>query len=104
MGKKTYKLVFDFDAIAEAEELTGRSLITGLTRDMLNSPKINFIRGMFYACAKKHQPELTFESAKNLITLKNYIKVWETVLGAFADAMKSADEGDSEPGEEQGQN
>lgn len=59
-----YKLVFDFAAIAEAEELTGHTLLAGMKQEFLTQPPINRVRDMFFASAKALQPNLTYEKAK----------------------------------------
>ena len=44
----SFDLVFDFEAIADAEEITGRPLLTGLRRRDIESPSINLVRAMLF--------------------------------------------------------
>ena len=39
----SFDLVFDFEAIADAEEITGRALLTGLRRRDIECPAINLV-------------------------------------------------------------
>ncbi len=80
---KTYPLRFDFEAIAEAEEIVNLPLITGLQARDITSPKVKLVRAMFFAAAHYDQPSLTFEDAKKLITRENLVDVWVKVLEAW---------------------
>jgi hypothetical protein len=83
LGGKQYELLYSFDAIAEAEEVVDRPLITGLRGRDITTPTVNLVRAMFYGCAKTATPELTWEQAKALITQRNIADVWVNVLRAW---------------------
>jgi len=83
IGADLFLLVFDFEAVAEAEDLTGRALLTGLTSKDARSPAINLVRGMFYACTRAHHAELDFAAIKSRINRKNIWEVWAKVLEAW---------------------
>jgi len=92
IGKSTYRLVFDFDAIAEAEEITGKSLIAGMADINIQRPKINEVRALLFASAKAEHPQLTYEYAKTLVSQKNFFDVWLKVLEAWSNASAEPDE------------
>lgn len=83
LGGTKYELLFDFEAIAEAEEITDRSLIAGLYTSEAVRPKISFLRALFFACAHSLQPSMTYEQAKLLVTQKTFGDVWMKVLEAW---------------------
>lgn len=93
-GKK-YAIQFDFEAIAEAEDLTDRPLLMGLTRRQVNQPTINFVRAMFYAGVHRHQPELQYSALAKLVTRENIGELWNDLLAAWVDSRQQ------EAGEEQ---
>lgn len=91
IGKQTFELLFDFESIALAEELTDRSLLTGLRSKDINSPSIRLVQAMLFACIHSNHPEVTFAEAKLLITRRNLSTVWGSILSAWSAGM-------SEPG------
>jgi hypothetical protein len=97
-----YHLLFDFQAVADAEELTGRSLITGLHLKDFESPSIKLVQAMLYACMKHNHPTISFELAKTFVTMKTIGKIWGAVTDAWAMAMNEPDE-DTASGEDAGQ-
>ncbi len=78
-----YNLRFDFDAIAEAEEIVDRSLITGLRPQDIRTPKVRLVQAMFFAAAHYDQPTLTYDVAKRLVTRETLPDVWPKVLEAW---------------------
>ncbi len=86
---------FDFEAIAEAEEATGRPLLMGLTRRQIDQPQISFVRGMLFAALLRHEPKITYQEAAAFVTRQTMLKIWAKLLEAW---VASAREG----GEDQG--
>jgi hypothetical protein len=84
-----YSLVFDFEAIAEAEEITGLALITGINAKTVNTPRISTIRGMLYAALRRRHAGLTYSEAAKLVAFHNFNLVWGAVLEALV-AYKEA--------------
>lgn len=84
---QTFELVFDFEAIADAEEITGRPLLTGLRRNDIESPSINLVRAMLFACIHARHSLTTFAQAKVLVTRKNLADVWGKVLEAWTEGL-----------------
>ena len=99
----TYALVFNFEAIATAEDITGRSLLTGLSNKDAIKPSINLVRAMFFACALAEQPDITFEAAKTLITPKNITEVWVQVMQAWLNGLAEPEEADEDADPNQAQ-
>lgn len=96
IGDETFDLVFDFEAIAEAEEITGKSLLSGLDAQNAARPAINFVRALFFACAKPRRPGLTYEQAKVYVTRESFADVWKAVLEAWTAAFTET-EAQAEP-------
>jgi hypothetical protein len=103
IGKETYKLVFTFESLSEAEELTGKTLLTGIRKEDIERPKIALIHAMFFAALRQHHSNVSFAQAKKLVTFKNMPEVWAKTLDAFVAATTSGDEAEDAPGEAQDQ-
>jgi hypothetical protein len=88
----SFELVFDFEAIAEAEEITGRALLTGLRRRDIEAPAINLVRAMLFACIHPKQPKVVFAEIKPLVTRENITDVWAKVLEAWTEGLSEPDE------------
>lgn len=80
---KGFELIFDFEAVARAEDLTGRAILTGLNRSTVDAPSINFVRAMLYACLLKHQPKTTYDEARALVNRDNLAVIWQAVVEAY---------------------
>lgn len=94
LGGVSYSLVYDFEAIAEAEDILDKPLITGLRGRDITTPRVNLVRAMFFATAHATHPELTYEQAKALVTRDNLVEVWPKVLEAWTLAQPDAEESD----------
>jgi hypothetical protein len=79
----TYELLFDFESIAVAEEITNVALISGLYTSDAMRPKISFLRALFFASAIAKHPHLTYEQAKALVNLRTFGDVWMAVIEAW---------------------
>jgi hypothetical protein len=93
----TYKLKFSFEAVAEAEDLTGQALLAGTF--MSEPPRINRVRAMFYASLHTFQPTLTVEEVTKMVTKNNFIEVWAVTMKSWGDGMGEPDPEDSAEGE-----
>jgi hypothetical protein len=91
LGEKTYKLLFNFEAIASAEDVTGFSLISGLRSKDVDAPKISLVRALFWAQLRAYHPDLTYEAAAMLVTQWTWRSVWEKVIEAWVAGMKRVD-------------
>ena len=86
-----YLLRFDFEAIATAEDIVGRSLLTGLRQQDIQAPSVSLVRAMLFACLLAEQ-SITYAEAKALVTRKNLADVWGKVLEAWTAGMVEPDE------------
>ena len=104
LGGEVYELLFDINAVALAEDILDRPLLTGLRQRDFSSPTISLVRGMLYACITAKQPQVTFEQAKAFVTRKNLGEIWTTVLAAWVKGMAEPDpakDGDGDPTQDQ---
>lgn len=65
--KDVIKLCYDFNNIVDAEIQSGENLLKPLSN--LSRMTAGQMRGLFYALAKKHHPQVTLADAGNLLTL-----------------------------------
>jgi hypothetical protein len=98
----SFDLVFDFEAIADAEEITGRALLTGLRRRDIEAPAINLVRAMLFACIHKAHSLAKFEDVRKLVTRANISEVWGKVLEAWTEGLAEP-EGDAPADPSEGQ-
>lgn len=94
LGGETYKLAFDFNAIATAETVAGVNLLQAID---LSGMTANQYRGMFYAALMKAHPEMTLAGAGQLITLPNIKRITDGILQAWRLAMPSPEEHEHPP-------
>ena len=81
VGGKEYKLSFQFDAVAEAEDETGVVLILTVCK-----PTVSNVRAIFYALIKPNHPETTFAEVKSMITMKTVLDIWLACAHVWAAA------------------
>jgi hypothetical protein len=93
IDENEYELVYSFDAIAEAEEILDRPLVTGLRRRDIATPTVNLVRAMLYACAKVKHPTLTHEKVCAMVTRHNLAGIWGKVLDAWTKAQPDPEQG-----------
>jgi len=91
---KEYKIEFTMRGLAEAEEVSGLSLLA-LSQKQITSPSIKLVWAMFFGLAQKHNPKLTFDEVQDLITPLDVVQSWalmaEVYLSAFhRDTPKNA--------------
>jgi hypothetical protein len=89
-----YRLVYDFESIAEVEEVLDKPLITGIRPRDVRTPTVSLVRAMFYATAHATHPDLTFEQVKHLVTRDSLVAIWTHVLEAWA--LSQPEQGDDE--------
>lgn len=101
-GEK-YELVFDYNAVAEAEAETGGmvNLLHGIL--YLNSMSALQLRGLFYAALKPKQPKITLAEAGSLINLETMPLIMAGLAEAWKlsmpEAAKNPTDAGSAPGE-----
>jgi hypothetical protein len=92
-GKPTLYLCYSFNAIAQAESLTGLNLLAGLTSRLSASQ----LRALLYAAALTHQPKLTLEEAGDYISHWNQDKVYLALSKAYGESNPEPEEGEAHP-------
>lgn len=92
---RTYHLLFDFEAVAQAEDATDQPLLTGLGQREVNHPRINLVRGMLYAGLLRHHPDISFAAARRMVTADAVPEIWGTILIAWAKARAKSEDGES---------
>jgi hypothetical protein len=78
---KVYKLVFDFFAVAEIEEKTGRNL---LEKDGWNNLNGTALSVFFWATLQFNYPEITLKAARRLMNSKNILLIEEAIAHAWS--------------------
>jgi hypothetical protein len=111
---KVYSLVFDFEAVAQAEEMLDRALLTGIHKKDIASPPISLVRAMLFACLRVHHPEILFDAShlqheateqevvadvKSLVNRDNIRRIWDSVLEAWTAGL--ADDEETSPADPQ---
>jgi hypothetical protein len=91
LGKKTYKLCFDFDAVALAEEKTGMALLAGV--DWRNIG-VRRIAVMLYASALKAQPDVTMDEFRQYINHRNIGKIQMALADSWVENQMDEDADD----------
>lgn len=80
---QTYNLVYDFNAIAEAERLAGCNLMHGLALILLDAPTAGQFRGLLYAALRKGHPKITLAQAGALVRIDTMPEIQEALLRAY---------------------
>jgi hypothetical protein len=80
----TYRLAYDFNAIAQVEQSQGVNLLKNFMVSELNASSL---RGILYAGLLKAHPEMTMEDAGRLIHPRNINSILETVVRAYEASM-----------------
>ena len=86
---KEYFLVFDFNAIVAAEQLTGMNLLTSLDFSQLSATTL---RALLYAALLRVQPDMTLEAAGSLLRIGTVAKVMKALGEAFAESHAEPDD------------
>jgi len=89
LGKKTYLLCYDFNAVAQAEALTGMALLAGV--DWTNITALR-LRAMLYACALRAQPDVQLNDFTPHIRHKNMSKIQASLFDAWTASTPEDDE------------
>jgi hypothetical protein len=80
-----YKLAYSFNAIAEAESVTGCNLLRGL--ESLTDLSATQLRGLLYAAMTVAHPEFTIEQVGHLIRLDTIGPVTTALAEAYSLSM-----------------
>jgi hypothetical protein len=97
IGGKTYKMCFDIESLADAEDALVRAGYEVNILRTLPTMNLSGTRTMFAASLRRFHPEIGFDGAKALLTWRNIYLVLETVVAAWKQAMPDVLEGDPAP-------
>jgi hypothetical protein len=98
LNGETYSLVWDFEAIALAEDISDRPLLTGIKVRDITSPTISLVRAMLYACIHTNHTDVTWDHVKAMVTRKTFSDIWVAVLTAWNAGIGETEEsGDENP-------
>src|SRR5947209_6002476 len=80
LNGKSYSLIYDFDSVVAAEELTGIGLVAGVDWSNIT---VRRVQAMLYASLLKMQPQITMEEIRSLITIANIAKIEKALASAW---------------------
>lgn len=87
---ETYRLCYDFGAIAEAEKLTGCNLLQGIAYILVNGATASQFRGLFYAALRKAHPKMTIAEADRLVRIDTMADIRTAIETAYTLSMPEA--------------
>lgn len=79
----TYRLAFDYNAIAEAEQAAGINLLEGMGKVLLGAMTAGHLRALLYAALLKAHPGITLDQAGDLLGIHNSVDVRDALLRAW---------------------
>lgn len=96
---KTYKLSYDFNAIAEAEKLAGCNLLMGMGAMLISYTTAQQMRGLLYAAVRKAHPKMTIEECGQLIRIDTIADIKDAIVHAYNESLPEANKIISDPSE-----
>ena len=98
LGGVERHLVFDFNAIVQAEKVTGVNML----RASIDSLSAESLRGLLWASLLKENPTLTLDQVGGLITMANATIIYKAIVTAWFGSVHDADDvsEDETPGED----
>ena len=94
IGDQTFKLIFDFNAIATAEQVAKVNLLQAIEFKGMNAQQY---RGLLYAALLKRHPSITLPEVGDLITLERMPSITDALLEAWKRSMAREDEPENPP-------
>ena len=102
IGGEKFTLVYDFNAIADAEALTGCNLLHGMAATLINTMSAAQLRGLLYASLQTNHPYrpaangkpesgISLRKAGQMCTLKEAPVIAEKIREAWALSLPEAD-------------
>lgn len=82
LGGKTFQLLYDFDAVTKAEEMTGMELLFGVDWSRINAKRM---RAMLCALLLTAHPETKPEDLTQYIVHKNLFKIQTAIVNAWVE-------------------
>jgi hypothetical protein len=96
-GDKMYKLCFNFNSLAVAEEITGQNLLKALD---MSAMSISSVRGLLYATLLKFNPKVSLAEAGDILQRCGVKAVIEKVIEAWSLSQPDPEIPNEEPEEE----
>lgn len=93
LGKKTYQLCYDFEAVAKAEALTGMELLIGVDWSHVSVMRA---RAMLYACALKAHPDIKVDEFSPYLRHRYIQQIQSALFEAWTESVPE-DEGSENP-------
>jgi hypothetical protein len=94
LGKKTYKLCYDFASIAIAEARTGLALLMGVDWRIIG---VMQTRAMLYASALKAHPKVTLDEFTPYIKPRFIVRITEALATTWMDSTPDKDDPENPP-------
>lgn len=63
-----HRLVLDYNAFAEFEDLTGRPALDVIAGFQTGAARVSDIRALVFACLRRHHPDLTVHDAGDILS------------------------------------
>lgn len=88
---QAYSLIYDFNAIAEAEALIPDcNLLHGIAAVYRNTWNARQLRGLFYAALQRAHPQISLTGAGSLIGIDTMPEIRDALLAAYAASLPEA--------------
>jgi len=87
LNDQEWSLCYDFNAIAEAERLTGLNLLQGIAGVLLHTFTALQFRALLYAALLKAHPNTTILDAGALLTIDSMPIIRRALMDAYGVAM-----------------
>ena len=83
----TYELVYDFDAIANAEKQADCNLLHGMSATLLNTMSAGQLRGLLWAALRRRHPKMTLADAAALCRVDTVPDIVPALAATFTAAI-----------------
>jgi len=87
---ETYRLAYDFNAIADAEKLADANLLHGIAGLLGKGANAAQIRGLLYAALRKAHPKLTLPQVGSLIRIDTIPDIYGAIEAAYRLSLPEA--------------
>ena len=84
---ETYKLAYDFNAIVQAEKMTGVNLLASVVGE-INAVSL---RGLLWAALLRDRPEITIEHTGGLILPSNIATIRQAIVTAWFGSVQESE-------------
>jgi hypothetical protein len=90
LGGVDRHLVFDFNAIVQAEKASGLNLLKAMFSDMT----AEHLRGLLWAAMLRETPTITIDEVGSMITFLNMGEIHAAIVAAWMASVRDADKDD----------